>query len=308
MTATRAAAPSPAQFRARFPVLREQVHLASCSLGARSGALAAALDRMVGMLDAGAGAWTDFEREADRCRRGFAALIGADAEQVALVPNASTGAFQVISTLSLAERDVIVTSAEEFPSIAHVWLAQRRRGARVRFVDSFEAAIDRRTALVSVPLVTYARGGMLPVAEIAEAARAAGAPVFVDAYQAAGVLSVDVEELNCDYLVAGAQKYMLGLPGIAFLYVRAGTEARAGAHRMARARRPARLRSADAGLPALGAALRDGDRGGAGALRRERRDEPAGAAGSARGRAARGGAHRPSRGPAELTRRARRAP
>jgi selenocysteine lyase/cysteine desulfurase len=48
--------------------------------------------------------------------------------------------------------------------------------------------------------------------------------VFVDAYQATGVVPVDVEELDCDYLVSGALKYLLGIPGIAFLYVRPGPE------------------------------------------------------------------------------------
>jgi len=42
----------------------------------------------------------------------------------------------------------------------------------------------------------------------------------VDAYQAVGVEPVDVERLDCDYLVAGTMKYLLGLPGLAFLYVR----------------------------------------------------------------------------------------
>jgi len=56
------------------------------------------------------------------------------------------------------------------------------------------------------------------------AARAAGAPVFVDAYQACGVLDVDVRRLDCDYLVSGSLKYLLGLPGLAFLYVRDGLE------------------------------------------------------------------------------------
>ena len=53
-------------------------------------------------------------------------------------------------------------------------------------------------------------------------AHARGARVFVDAYQAVGVLPVNVDELGCDYLVAGTCKYLLGLPGVAFLYVRDG--------------------------------------------------------------------------------------
>jgi selenocysteine lyase/cysteine desulfurase len=86
--------------------------------------------------------------------------------------------------------------------------------------DSYRAVLDDRVALVSVPLVSYRSGVRLPVADVAAAAHAAGARVFVDAYQAAGVLPVDVTELDCDYLVAGSMKYLLGLPGVAFLYAR----------------------------------------------------------------------------------------
>ncbi len=74
--------------------------------------------------------------------------------------------------------------------------------------------------LVSVPLTTYQDGARRPAAQIAAAAREHGALTFVDAYQAAGNEPVRVDRLGCDYLVAGAMKYLLGLPGLAFLYVR----------------------------------------------------------------------------------------
>lgn len=222
---------TPADFRAEFPMLRRVVHLASCSLGARSSALDAAIGRMLDAMSAGPAAWSEFEQQAQGARERFAALIGAHADQVAIVPNASVGAYQVASTLMLGCRDRVVTTAEEFPSIAHVWLAQRPRGVQVVFADAkgdpvlaghYGAAIDKHTALVSVPLVTYTDGRLLPVSEVAALAHARGAKLFVDAYQALGVLPVNVDDLDCDYLVAGTCKYLLGLPGVAFLYVRDG--------------------------------------------------------------------------------------
>jgi selenocysteine lyase/cysteine desulfurase len=220
-------ATSPETFRQRFPVLARRVHLSSCSLGARSAALDSGLRGMLDAMGRGASAWSDFDRVAARCRAGFAALIGADPEQIAILPNASIGAYQAVSTLSLETRSTIVSSAHEFPSVAHVWLAQRHRGAQVRFVETascagYEAAIDRRTVLVSVPLITYDEGRLHPAAEIAALAHRRGARVLVDAYQAVGVVPVNVQRLDCDFLVAGAQKYLLGLPGVAFLYVRDG--------------------------------------------------------------------------------------
>ena len=70
--------------------------------------------------------------------------------------------------------------------------------------------------------MSYRTGAKLPVADVVARARDAGARVFIDAYQAAGVTPIDVAELDCDYLVSGCMKYLLGIPGIAFLYVRDG--------------------------------------------------------------------------------------
>lgn len=226
-----AATPSPERFRQEFPSLQRVTHLVSCSEGARSKGLTASMERMLGSMDAQGAPWPEWMHEVERARDACARLIGAAPQEIALVPNASVGAFQVASTLSFADRPGLVTTEMEFPSVAHVWLAQRQRGARVEYVrqagarvdaEGYLSAVDETTRLVSVPLVSYRNGHRLPVEAVARRAREVGARVFVDAYQAAGVIRIDVDELDCDYLVAGHLKYLLGLPGLAFVYVRDG--------------------------------------------------------------------------------------
>lgn len=221
----------PARFREHFPVLADTVYLASCSQGALSVELDAALAEFRYTMRAQGAPWPEWMRQTERARAGFAALVGAAPGRIAVLPNASVGAYQVAATRDWSDRPVIVSSTMEFPSVAQVWHAQRARGAVVRMVpdrdglvdpEAYLAAIDERTGLVSVPLVSYRNGLRLPVREVVARARQVGALVFVDAYQAAGVMPVDVAELDCDFLVAGALKYLLGVPGIAFLYVRAG--------------------------------------------------------------------------------------
>lgn len=222
---------SSERFRDEFPVLRDSVHLASCSQGAASVRLTAALEEFQWSLRTEGAPWPRWMAEVDAARAAFAALINATPAEIAVVSCASEGAYQVASTQDWAARPVVVSTDMEFPSIGHVWLAQERAGARARYVadddgvvraEDYIAAIDDAVDLVSVPLVSYRNGLRLPVAEVTAAARRHGARVFVDAYQAAGVIPIDVRELDCDYLVAGALKYLLGVPGIAFLYVRGG--------------------------------------------------------------------------------------
>ncbi|HEX5497514.1 MAG TPA: aminotransferase class V-fold PLP-dependent enzyme [Mycobacteriales bacterium] len=220
-----------AGFREHFPVLADTVYLASCSQGALSVELDAALAEFRYTMRAHGAPWPQWMEQVERARVGFGRLVGAGPDRIAVLPSASVGAYQVASTRDWSDRPVIVSTEMEFPSVAHVWGAQRARGATVRMVPErdglvdpvdYLAAIDERTGLVSVPLVSYRNGLRLPVREVVARARQVGAPVFVDAYQAAGAMPVDVSELDCDFLVAGVLKYLLGIPGIAFLYARAG--------------------------------------------------------------------------------------
>lgn len=218
------------EFRSHFPIFQDKAHLCSCSEGALSDRVVAAMSEFLTQWRRDGAPWQAWMGEVERSRRLFAQLIGAKANEVAIVSCASEGAYHVASSLPFTSRDGLVASDMEFPSIAHVWLGQAPRGARVRFAHgdarpdlaAFLAEMDERTALVSVPLAGYRDGYRPPVREVVEAAHSAGALAFVDAYQAAGVLSVDVKDLGCDFLVAGALKYLLGAPGLAFLYVREG--------------------------------------------------------------------------------------
>lgn len=223
---------SVADFRAHFPALSDTVHLASCSQGALSEALAGAMLEFQHSIRAHGAPWDLWMEKVGVARARFARLIGADLDEVAVVSCASEGAYHVASTRSWSARPRIVTTDMEFPSVAHVWLAQRPRGADVVHVpdrdgivelEDYRDHIDDRAGLVSVPLISYRNGLRLPVKAVAALAHAHGARVFVDAYQGVGVEPVDVRDLGCDYLVSGALKYMLGIPGIAFLYVRGGT-------------------------------------------------------------------------------------
>jgi selenocysteine lyase/cysteine desulfurase len=222
---------TPEAFRIDFPMLDGCVHLASCSQGARSVQLDNAVQEMMSSMTNHGAPWDLWVQEVETARQRFADFIHASPEEVAIVPNASIGAFQAASTLDYTRGGGIVSSDMEFPSLGHVWKSQEIRGAKVAFASECEgyvntseyaSLIDRKTSLVSIPMVSYKNGARLPVNAVAADAHAAGSRVFVDAYQAAGVVPIDVRTLDCDYLVSGTLKYLLGLPGLAFLYIREG--------------------------------------------------------------------------------------
>jgi selenocysteine lyase/cysteine desulfurase len=173
--------------------------------------------------------WDIWVERYEAARARFAAFIGATAEEVAIIPYASAGISSVASALSFEKRDKVVLGEFEFPTMGHIWLAQRKRGARVQFVnaegdriavDAYERAIDRQTLIVPVTGVCFLNGFRSPVREIVELGHARGALVMVDDYQDCGTRSVNVRAMDVDFYVTGTLKYLLGPPGLAFLYVR----------------------------------------------------------------------------------------
>ena len=221
------------EFRSHFPIFEEKAHLCSCSEGALSDRVIVAMSEFMTSWRVHGAPWHAWMEHVDLARGLFARLIHASPENVAVVSCASEAAYHVASTLDLRSSRRILTNDLEFPSVAHVWLAQKSRGAQTDFIahkggvitaEDYLGRIRGDHALVSVPLVSYANGLRLPVRTIADAAHAVGARVFVDAYQGLGVVPVDVRELDCDYLACGTLKYLLGAPGLAFLYVRPGLE------------------------------------------------------------------------------------
>jgi selenocysteine lyase/cysteine desulfurase len=210
---------SPEEFRSHFPTCAEAAYLAACSQGPASHETLAAAEAFLRSWREEGGAWSEWVAGVEEARAAFARLIHADVDEVAVVPSASAGAQAVASALDFSgHRRVIAASDLEFPSLAHVWLSQRSRGAEVRLTRVPSAGPD--TALVSAYAVSYADGSRCDLAAAARQAHAAGALLFVDAYQGAGVVPLDVRAVDCDFLVAGALKYLLGTAGIAFLYVR----------------------------------------------------------------------------------------
>lgn len=218
-------------YRKLFPILERTAQLSSCSQSALSLPVRRAIDDYLEVwLQRGAD-WGYWMEQVALARAEFARMINAEPGDVAVLGSVSDAASSIASALRFeGDRRDIVTTTLDFPSLCHVWLAQQPRGAQVRFVQAEAGgtrttaqivdAIDARIALVSVSQACYYDGQIVDIATTGRAARAQGAVQFVDAYQSAGAIGIDVRAQEIDVLAAGAQKYLLGIPGIAFLYVR----------------------------------------------------------------------------------------
>jgi len=149
---------------------------------------------------------------------------------VAIEPNVSAALVGIASTFDYTKRPKVIVSDLDFPTDGHAFLAVTPRGAQVQFVRSpdrvrmplevFERAVDEQTAAVCTGHVYFTTGWIQDVKTLAEICRRKGARLVVDAYQSIGAFPFDVHASGVDYLVGGTLKWLMGGPGIAFLYAR----------------------------------------------------------------------------------------
>ena len=217
------------RIRARFPVLGNKIYLNSCSQGALSDAVEDGVREFVASWHEYGSPWEVWVDRYEAARSQFAEFIGATPHEVAIVPYVSAGINSIASAVTFDTRKKVVLSEFEFPTMGHIWLAQEKRGAQVDFVSAvddripiehYERAIDAQTLIVPITGLCFMNGFRSPVREVVSMAHANGALVMLDDYQDCGTRPVNVRTADLDFYLTGTLKYLLGPPGLAFLYVR----------------------------------------------------------------------------------------
>lgn len=128
----------------------------------------------------------------------------------------------------MQEGDEVIVSAMEHHSNIVPWqLQQQRKGIRLRVIpmgddgalrmDEYEKLFSERTKIVSVAHVSNALGTVNPVREITRIAHAHGVPVMIDGAQSVPHMTVDVQDIDCDFLAFSGHK-VYGPTGVGILY------------------------------------------------------------------------------------------
>ena len=221
------------RWREEFPILDTCTYLVSHSLGAMPRTARTQAERF---LDAwatrGVRAWGEGWWEIGRGTGDLLApLLGVPDSTVTMVQNVSVAQTVIVSSLDFrGPRRTIVAARLDFPTNQYVFEGWRRFGADVVYVESRDGLtqpaedwlpyIDDRTALVCCSLVLFRSSSITDVMPIIERARAVGAPVVLDVYQATGTVPLDLTALGVEFAVGGSVKWLCGGPGAGYLYVR----------------------------------------------------------------------------------------
>ncbi|MPZ54679.1 MAG: aminotransferase class V-fold PLP-dependent enzyme [Acidimicrobiia bacterium] len=171
----------------------------------------------------------DFFSGVETLRERFAALVGGDADGVAVVPSASYGLSLAASNLAPATGGEIVVIEDQFPSNVYPWtdLAARTGGNVVTVTrpddqDWTAAILDvvgEATSVVAVPPCHWTDGTIVDLRAVSDRTREVGAAFVVDGTQWVGAAAIDVDDLQPDFLVTAAYKWLLGPYSMCLVWV-----------------------------------------------------------------------------------------
>jgi len=209
---------------------RDIVYLNTANVGPRLKAVSeagrAAIDRYASPWLLGDDDWF---AAPERLRESFARFIGVSADNVAFVPSASYGIAVAARNIPIPAGGAIVIVEEQYPSNVYAW---RRRaaecGGSVRvaerslehsLTEALMRLVDASTAVVAIPNCHWTDGELIDVLAVAEAARAVGAALVIDASQSLGAMPIDIAAVKPDFLVSVGYKWLLGPYALGYLYV-----------------------------------------------------------------------------------------
>jgi selenocysteine lyase/cysteine desulfurase len=231
MRHTPALPPLPSGFdvAAEFPIVKDWTFLNHAAVAPISARGAAALEKYAREASHHAYLSGQWYAQADAARANAARLLNATPAEIAFIKNTSEGLAFVANGLEWKSGDEVVSTAVEYPANVYPWMDLSRLGVKHVMVPErngrielheFLAAIGPRTRLVALSHVQYASGFRSDLAHIGAHCRALGILFCVDAIQALGVLPVDVQAMNVDFLSADGHKWLLGPEGCGIFYCR----------------------------------------------------------------------------------------
>ncbi len=158
----------------------------------------------------------------------LALLINCNVDRTAFVDNTTNGLNIIAQSIEWKKGDRILLNDVEFPANVYPFLNLKRFGVEVDFVKSVNGIVTAEqiidsvkpgTKLISVSFVQFLSGYKVDLEKIGNYCRANNIIFCVDGIQGIGAVNIDVQKSKIDFLSCGTQKWLLGMQGLAFIYI-----------------------------------------------------------------------------------------
>jgi selenocysteine lyase/cysteine desulfurase len=170
-----------------------------------------------------------FKSVADETKSMIGEMINCNGDRIAFLDNTTNGIIWLALGIDWKAGDRIILNDIEFPANVYPFLQLKEKGVEVDIIKSTNGivtaeeiinAIQPQTKLISISFVQFLSGYRIDLEKIGKVCKGKGIIFSVDSIQGLGAIRLDVEKCNIDCLANGTQKWMLGLQGLAFIYVR----------------------------------------------------------------------------------------
>ena len=176
----------------------------------------------------------EFEPLLDRARNELAAFIGTSGDELAFVPNATTGANAVLRSLTFAAGDELLTTNQEYNACRNTLdFVASRTGAKVivadvpfpiqspeQVIEAVIKCISPQTKLALLDHVVSQTGLIFPIKQLVNKLAQRGIDVLVDGSHAPGMIALNLDEIGAAYYTGNCHKWLCAPKGAGFLYVR----------------------------------------------------------------------------------------
>ncbi len=181
----------------------------------------------------------DLEQLLDQARIDLAAFVGADADDLAFVPNATTGINTILRSLTFESGDELLTTNQEYNACRNALeFVAARSGAKIvvaevpypiesaqQAIELILQAVSSKTRLALLDHITSQTGLVFPIAEIIHALTAQGVDTLIDGAHAPGMVALDLTAIAPTYYTGNCHKWLCAPKGAAFLYVQRDKQA-----------------------------------------------------------------------------------
>jgi selenocysteine lyase/cysteine desulfurase len=227
---------SLSKYRQFFPITLSTVYLNHAAISPLSTYVSEAMKKFISNRTTGD---IDLHQkmvdERDRLKGNLATLINTKSHMIALIKNTSEGLNWLANGISWQKGDRILLFENEFPANIYPFLNLKRHGIEVDFVpvqngkiniEEIERCIHPKTRLLSISFVGFLDGFRNNLSAIGRLCKQKNIIFSVDGIQGVGILPIDVQEAQIDFLSNGGHKWLMGPEGCGFMYISSGLHER----------------------------------------------------------------------------------